>query len=72
MRPGTYTPNIPYRYLVVLLDEGGTLIAHKVSSAKFGLEKVLPGEKGQTRRVYRLLSSRRVAKRRAAEEESHP
>ena len=65
MKPGTYTPNIPYRYLVVLLDEGGTLIAHKVSSAKFGLEKVHPGEKGQTRRVYHLLSSRRVAERRA-------
>lgn len=63
MKPGTYTPNIPYRYLVVLLDEGGTLIAHKVSSAKSGLEKVLPGEKGQTRRVYRLLSSRVVTPR---------
>ena len=65
MKPGTYSPNIPYRYLVVLLDEGGTLIAHKVSSAKFGLEKVLPGEKDQTRRVYHLLSSRKVAERRA-------
>ena len=58
-----YQSRVPYRYLVTLIDPNGALADHKIASAKADLAKVLPGQAGQTRRVYRLLSSRVVTPR---------
>lgn len=64
MNRGPYHSSIPYRYLVTLHTQDGTLVDHRIASAKANLAKVLPGQEGQTRRVYQLMSARTVRPRR--------